>query len=78
MNPIIYRTLATGITLSILSGCVVAVPGPPPPPAGFVAVDIDAGDGYRHHGWWDNNHVWHGGYYDAGHAYHADPPDWHH
>src|SRR5580658_1613671 len=32
MNPIVYRTLATVITLSILSGCVVVPPGPPEPP----------------------------------------------
>jgi hypothetical protein len=80
MNPIVYRTLATAITLSILSGCVVAPPGPPEPPipVGFVGVDFVDAQGYKHHGYYDDHHAWHGGYYDANHQRHDDPPDWHH
>ena len=85
MNPIIYRALATAITLSILSGCVVVPPGPPGPrpppppvPVGFVSVDFVDNQGYHHHGYYDDHHQWHGGYDDADHHHHDDPPDWHH
>ena len=78
MNPIVYRALATGITLSILSGCAVVVPGPPGPPVPFPMVDIVDVQGYHHRGYYDDHHTWHGGYDDANHQHHDDPPDWHH
>ena len=34
--------------------------------------------GYRHEGFYDENHRWHGGYDDDQHVHHDDPDDWHH
>jgi hypothetical protein len=77
------RQIAAMLTASFLAmvvGCRVRVAGPPPPPppGGFAQVDIVDENGWHHHGYWDDQHVWHGGYYDANHSYHDDPGDWHH
>ena len=34
--------------------------------------------GYRHEGYYDRDHNWHGGWYDEHHGYHEDPHEWHH
>lgn len=33
--------------------------------------------GFRHEGYYDEEHHWHGGYYDQRHEFHADARDWH-
>ena len=34
--------------------------------------------GYRHEGYYDRDHGWHGGWHDEHNGYHEDPHDWHH
>jgi hypothetical protein len=34
--------------------------------------------GWRHEGFYDENHAWHGGYVDDHGEHHDDPADWHH
>jgi hypothetical protein len=47
----------------------------PPPPPGVVFTDEH---GYRHEGYYDDAHHWHGGYRDEHGDHHDDPADWHH
>jgi hypothetical protein len=80
MKLVASKILAGAISLSLLSACEVALPGPPgppPPPSGFVSLDLVDVQGYHHQGYYDDHHDWHGGYYDAHHQFHNDAHDWH-
>jgi hypothetical protein len=69
----------------IVGGCVVrpegpsgaVVVGPPAVAVGPPEIDIVGGDGYHHHGYYDDHHNWHGGWVDEHGGHHDDPHDWH-
>jgi hypothetical protein len=63
--------LAAVAAATLGAGCVVHEHGH------FADVDVVDVHGYEHHGFYDDQHNWHGGYYDENHAYHDDPHDWH-
>ena len=63
----IVLCLGLPVFLSV-QGCLL-----PPPPF----IDVVDDHGYRHHGYYDDHHDWHGGYDDEGHNHHDDPHDWH-
>jgi hypothetical protein len=72
MKTALRLVLAGGISLAAFglgAGCVVHP---------HDQVDVVDAQGYHHHGYYDDHHVWHGGYVDEHNVHHDDPGDWQH
>ena len=72
MKAALRLVLISGISLAGIvygAGCVVRPHG---------EIDVVDDQGNRHHGYYDDDHHWHGGWDDANHVHHDDPDDWHH